>query len=45
MKKLVPSIRELANTNTLRLVWVLLTIGALVLGSGAPTAFGGGGGG
>jgi hypothetical protein len=45
MKKVVPGIRQLANTNTLRLVWVLLTIAALVLGSGAPTAFGGGGGG
>ena len=44
MKKLLPAVFELANCNTARLVWVLLVIAALVMASGAPLAFGGGGG-
>lgn len=44
MKKFMPAVYELANCNTARLVWVLLVIAALVMASGAPLAFGGGGG-
>jgi len=42
MKKRLLTVYKLANGNTLRLVWILLAITALVLGSGAPDAFGGG---
>lgn len=45
MRKWLPTICKLANSNTVRLVWILLVITALVLGSGAPEAFGGTGGG
>ncbi|MBC7262483.1 MAG: hypothetical protein ACP5Q1_10150 [Anaerolineae bacterium] len=45
MKKWLPTVYKLANSNTVRFVWVLLVISALVLGSGAPEAFGGSGGG
>gem|GEM_PF-1509630 len=45
MKKWLPTAYKLANSNTLRLVWILLAITALVLGSGAPEMFGGGSGG
>jgi hypothetical protein len=44
MKQWLPAAYELVNSNTARLVWVLLVIAALVMGSGAPLAFGGGGG-
>ena len=40
MKKWLPTAYKLANGNTVRIIWVLLVITALVLGSGAPTAFG-----
>jgi hypothetical protein len=45
MKKWLPEVYRVANSDTLRLVWILLAITALVLGSGAPVAFGGGSGG
>jgi len=35
---------KLANINTVRMVWILLVVTAMVLGSGAPLAFGGGSG-
>jgi hypothetical protein len=44
MKKWFPTITKLANSNTLRLVYILMVVTALVLGSGAPQAFGGGSG-
>lgn len=44
MKKFLPAVYEVVNCNTARLVWVLLVIAALVMASGAPLAFGGGGG-
>jgi hypothetical protein len=44
MKKWLPAVYKLANNNTVRLVWILLVVTALVLGSGAPLAFGGGSG-
>jgi hypothetical protein len=40
MKRWLPTVHRLANGNTVRIIWVLLVITALVLGSGAPTAFG-----
>jgi hypothetical protein len=40
MKKWLPTVHRLANGDTLRIIWVLLVITALVLGSGAPSAFG-----
>ena len=40
MKKWLPTVYRLADGNTVRIIWVLLVITALVLGSGAPTAFG-----
>jgi len=45
MKKWLPAVHRLASSNTVRLIWVLLAIAALVLGSGAPECFGGGSGG
>jgi len=45
MKKWLPTVYKFASGNTLRAIWVLLAITALVLGSGAPEAFGGGSGG
>ena len=45
MKKWLPTVYKLADSNTVRLIWVLLAITALVLGSGAPVAFGRGSGG
>jgi len=42
MKKWMPTISRLANVNALRLAWILVFLVSLVLGSGAPTAFGGG---
>jgi len=45
MKKWLPKVYELGSAHTIRAIWVLLAIIALVLGSGAPTAFGGGSGG
>ena len=44
MKNWFPAIYKLANHNTVRLAWMLLVLTALVLGSGAPLAFGGGSG-
>jgi len=44
MKKFLPAVYELVNCNTVRLIWVLLVIAALVMASGAPLAFGTGGG-
>jgi hypothetical protein len=40
MKKWLPTVYRLADGNSVRIIWVLLVITALVLGSGAPTAFG-----
>ncbi len=45
MKKWLPKVYGISNHDTLRLIWILLAIMALVLGSGAPVAFGGGSGG
>jgi hypothetical protein len=45
MEKWMPTVYRVANSETLRLIWILLAITALVLGSGAPVAFGGGSGG
>ena len=45
MKKWLPTVYGFTNGNALRLIWILLAIMALVLGSGAPLAFGGGSGG
>jgi hypothetical protein len=45
MKKLQVTIFKFANHNMLRLMWVALIVTALILGSGAPVAFGGGSGG
>lgn len=45
MKKWLPTVHRISNQDTLRLIWILLAITALVLGSGAPVAFGGGSGG
>jgi hypothetical protein len=44
MKKWLPAVYKLVNSNTVRLVWLVLVVTALVLGSGAPLAFGGGSG-
>jgi hypothetical protein len=44
MKKWLPAVYKLVNNDTMRLVWILLVVTALVLGSGAPLAFGLGGG-
>jgi hypothetical protein len=44
MKNWFPKVYKLANPNTVRLIWILLVVTALVLGSGAPLAFGGGSG-
>jgi hypothetical protein len=44
MNKWLPAVYKLTNDNTVRLVWILLVVTALVLGSGAPLAFGGGSG-
>jgi hypothetical protein len=44
MKKWLPAVYKLVNNDTVRLVWILLVVTALVLGSGAPLAFGLGGG-
>jgi hypothetical protein len=40
MNKWLPTVYKLVNNNTVRLVWILLVVTALVLGSGAPLAFG-----
>jgi hypothetical protein len=40
MNKWLPAAYKLVNNNTVRLVWILLIVTALVLGSGAPLAFG-----
>jgi hypothetical protein len=45
MKKWLPAVYKISTHDTLRLIWILLAIMALVLGSGAPVAFGGGSGG
>jgi hypothetical protein len=45
MKDWMPRIYRAANSDILRLIWILLAMTALVLGSGAPVAFGGGSGG
>jgi hypothetical protein len=44
MNKWLPAVYKLVNNNTVRLVWILLVVTTLVLGSGAPLAFGGGSG-
>jgi len=44
MNKWFPAVCRLANSNTVRLIWIVLVVTALVLGSGAPLAFGGGSG-
>ncbi len=43
MKKWLPTVCKFTSANTVRLIWALLVITALVLGSGAPECFGGGG--
>ncbi len=43
MKKWLPTVYRFANSDTVRLVWILLAVTALVLGAGAPECFGGGG--
>ena len=45
MKTFLPAVYRFTRSNTVRLVWALLIITALLLGSGAPLAFGGGSGG
>lgn len=45
MKKWQTTLGRIATTNTLRAVWMLVAVLTMVLGSGAPTAFGVGGGG
>ena len=45
MRRLQSTIHELANPNTVRLIWLLLVLAAMLLGAGAPLAFGGGSGG
>ncbi len=45
MNKWKASVGQILNNEGLRLFWVLMVILSLVLGSGAPTAFGGGSGG
>lgn len=40
MNKWLPTVYRIVNNNTVRLVWILLVVTALVLGSGAPLAFG-----
>jgi hypothetical protein len=44
MNKWLSAVYKLADNNAVRLVWILLVVTALVLGSGAPLAFGGGSG-
>ena len=44
MNKWFPAAYKLANSNAVRLVWILLVVTTLVLASGAPFAFGGGSG-
>ncbi|HNR95991.1 MAG: hypothetical protein BWY10_01800 [Chloroflexi bacterium ADurb.Bin180] len=44
MKRFMPAVYELVNSNTARLIWALLVIAALALASGAPLAFSGGSG-
>lgn len=45
MRRFVATVYRFTQGNTARVVWALLVITALVLGSGAPLAFGGGSGG
>jgi len=45
MRRLQLAIRGLVNPNTVRLFWLLLVLTAMLLGAGAPLAFGGGSGG
>ncbi len=45
MRRLISTVYRFTHGNTARVVWALLVITALVLGSGAPLAFGGGSGG
>jgi hypothetical protein len=40
MKNWFPAVYRLANPSTMRLIWILLVVITLVLGSGAPLAFG-----
>lgn len=43
--KWLPKAYRYANSDTARVIWVLLAMTALILGSGAPECFGPGGGG
>ncbi len=45
MRNLQVTIHRLANPNTVRLFWLLVVLAAMLLGAGAPLAFGGGSGG
>jgi hypothetical protein len=45
MRKVRLALHRLENPNTVRLVWLLLVLAAMLLGIGAPLAFGGGSGG
>jgi hypothetical protein len=45
MKKWKMTLSRIMTINALRAVWILVAVLTLVLGSGAPTAFGVGGGG
>ncbi len=45
MNKVVAVVSRLADSNVVRVVWVLMALAGLVLGSGAPLMFGGGSGG
>jgi len=45
MRKVQVTLHRLANPNTVRLIWLLLVLAAMLLGIGAPLAFGGGSGG
>ena len=45
MRRFIPTVYRFTHGNTARGIWALLVISALVLGSGAPLAFGGGSGG
>jgi len=45
MKKWQVMLGRISTINTLRALWILVAVLTMVLGSGAPTAFGVGGGG
>ena len=43
--KQLTALYRLANGQTVRVIWILVAVTALILGSGAPLMFGGGSGG